>query len=48
MIITCSDKIAMEAQHGLIAQILKDIIFSLQPGATAQVEEVIDSTMVIG
>lgn len=43
-----SDKIAMEAQHGLIAQVLKDVIFSLRPGATAQAEEVIDSTMIIG
>jgi COP9 signalosome complex subunit 5 len=27
-----STKIAAEAQHGLIAQVLKDVIFSLRPG----------------
>jgi COP9 signalosome complex subunit 5 len=27
-----STKIAMEAQHGLIAQVIKDILFSGRPG----------------
>lgn len=29
----CSTKIAREAQHGLIAQVLKDIVFGSRPGA---------------
>ncbi|THH11961.1 hypothetical protein EW146_g7863 [Bondarzewia mesenterica] len=45
-----STKIAAEAQHGLIAQIIKDVIFSSRPGqprvqVSTQVEEVVDSTM---
>jgi COP9 signalosome complex subunit 5 len=43
-----STKIAVEAQHGLIAQVLKDVIFSMRPRAeaVAQVSEVTD--MAIG
>ncbi|KAI0084710.1 Mov34-domain-containing protein [Irpex rosettiformis] len=48
-----STKIAIEAQHGLIAQVLKDVIFSIRPGtatetAPTQAGEVIDSAMSIG
>ncbi|KAI9065609.1 Mov34-domain-containing protein [Trametes sanguinea] len=49
-----SDKIAAEAQHGLIAQVLKDVIFSSRlsngaPGAHASsVGDVVDTTMAIG
>ncbi|KAH7921832.1 Mov34-domain-containing protein [Leucogyrophana mollusca] len=46
-----STKIAIEAQHGLISQVIKDIIFSSrpsQPQATTQIAEVIDTTMAIG
>jgi len=51
------NKIAVEAQHGLIAQVLKDVIFSLRadpatsddPGALAKpAEEVLDTAMSIG
>ena len=41
-------KIAAEAQHGLIAQVLKDIIFSTRPGAptsTVPASDIIDATM---
>jgi COP9 signalosome complex subunit 5 len=31
-----STKIAAEAQHGLIAQVIKDVIFSLRPGASEE------------
>ena len=31
-----STKIAMEAQHGLIAQVIKDILFSSRPGQAPQ------------
>jgi len=46
-----STKIAMEAQHGLIAQVIKDILFSSRPGqapsqSIASVEETVD--MAIG
>ena len=48
----CSDKIATEAQHGLIAQVLKDVIFSSRlsagPGTVGSVEDVVDATMAIG
>jgi len=45
-----SSKIAIEAQHGLIAQVLKDIIFSNRPGApsastTQTASEIVDATM---
>lgn len=47
-----SQKIAIEAQHGLISQILKDIIFSSRPGEhipqVSRVEEVVDAAMNIG
>ncbi|KAH9897059.1 Mov34-domain-containing protein [Cubamyces lactineus] len=47
-----SDKIAAEAQHGLIAQVLKDVIFSsrLSVGGsqTTNVADVVDTTMAIG
>jgi COP9 signalosome complex subunit 5 len=42
-----STKIAMEAQHGLISQIIKDILFSSRPGQApsqpiASVEETVE------
>ena len=45
-----SAKIAAEAQHGLIAQVLKDILFSSRPGpaSTSAVEEAVDTAMSIG
>ena len=48
-----SNKIAVEAQHGLLAQVLKDVIFSRRPGASADaslaaVGEVADTAMSIG
>jgi len=51
-----STKIAVEAQHGLIAQVVKDIIFSMRPAhgrssASAdvqQISDVVDNAMVIG
>lgn len=47
-----STKIAVEAQHGLIAQVLKDVIFSMRPnggGAAAASSKVADVTdMAIG
>ncbi|GBE87458.1 Mov34-domain-containing protein [Sparassis latifolia] len=45
-----SGKIATEAQHGLIAQVLKDVIFSMRPQDIARVEvgEVVDTSMAIG
>ncbi|KAI0766290.1 Mov34-domain-containing protein [Irpex lacteus] len=48
-----SNKIAIEAQHGLIAQVLKDVIFSIRPGtstdpALAQASEAVDTAMSIG
>jgi len=44
-----SSKIAIEAQHGLIAQVIKDVLFSRRPGQPdlRQVEGVIDTTMAI-
>ncbi|KAF9240456.1 JAB1/Mov34/MPN/PAD-1 ubiquitin protease-domain-containing protein [Melanogaster broomeanus] len=46
-----SQKIAVEAQHGLISQILKDIIFSTRPSQQPQISrvaEAVDATMSIG
>ncbi|KDQ60418.1 hypothetical protein JAAARDRAFT_32821 [Jaapia argillacea MUCL 33604] len=48
-----STKIAAEAQHGLIAQVLKDIIFSKRPGPvgttqTEQAVDLVDTTMAVG
>lgn len=49
-----SQKIAVEAQHGLIAQIIKDIVFSSRLGEQGRapnverVGEVVDATMSIG
>lgn len=45
-----SDKIASEGQHGLIAQVLKDVIFSMRPqdAARSEVSEIMDTTMAIG
>lgn len=53
LIVSRSNKIAVEAQHGLIAQVLKDVIFSMRPGASAepaliQAGEVLDTAMSIG
>ena len=39
-----STKIAVEAQHGLIAQVLKDILFTLKP-TPSSVNEIIDTAM---
>jgi hypothetical protein len=45
----CSTKIAVEAQHGLIAQVLKDVIFSMRPNSQVKVEELSQVTdMAIG
>ena len=46
-----STKISMEAQHGLIAQVIKDILFSSRPGQApsqpvASMEETVE--MAIG
>jgi COP9 signalosome complex subunit 5 len=46
-----STKIAVEAQHGLIAQVIKDVIFSMRPqngqaASTRQISDVAD--MAIG
>jgi len=41
-----STKIAVEAQHGLIAQVLKDILFSTKP-TLSNVDETIDTAMVV-
>ena len=44
-----STKIAVEAQHGLIAQVIKDIIFSMRPKDPSIVSQVSDVTdMAIG
>ncbi|RDX54713.1 Mov34-domain-containing protein [Lentinus brumalis] len=47
-----SDKIATEAQHGLIAQVLKDLIFSSRlgggPASTSDVADTVDTAMSIG
>ena len=53
LIVLCSNKIAIEAQHGLIAQVLKDVIFSLRPGASPDaaltpVSEAVDTAMSLG
>ena len=50
---TRSDKIASEAQHGLIAQVLKDIIFSSRLGASSAIAsanagDIVDTAMSIG
>jgi COP9 signalosome complex subunit 5 len=50
----CSTKIAVEAQHGLIAQVLKDVIFSMRPSKSAnsadmtRLGEIADTAMSIG
>lgn len=41
-----STKIAIEAQHGLIAQVIKDIVFSMRPQQNA-VAEAADTAMQI-
>lgn len=50
-----STKITAEAQHGLISQIIKDVVFSRRPGVKGtegveQITEVVDSSssMVVG
>jgi COP9 signalosome complex subunit 5 len=46
-----SQKIAAEAQHGLISQILKDVIFSSRPSQKPDVSRVarlVDATTMIG
>ena len=46
-----STKIAIEAQHGLIAQIIKDVIFSIRPTSSVapNVSQICDVTdMAIG
>ncbi|KAH9926816.1 uncharacterized protein B0H18DRAFT_1118870 [Fomitopsis serialis] len=45
-----SEKLATEAQHGLIAQVLKDVIFSMRPqdAALREVSEAVDAPMAIG
>lgn len=46
-----SDKIATEAQHGLIAQVLKDVIFSSRlgnPASSSNVADIVDTAMSIG
>jgi len=40
-----STKIAIEAQHGLIAQVIKDIVFSMRPQNQATVAQVTDTAM---
>ena len=44
------NKIAIEAQHGLIAQVIKDVIFSIRadPSPEKPAEEAIDTAMTIG
>jgi len=41
-----STKIAAEAQHGLIAQVIKDVIFSIRPGQQTQadISRIVEST----
>lgn len=54
-IIFHSTKIAVEAQHGLIAQVLKDVIFSMrprvsqvpEPGNVGPVGDVVDTAMAV-
>jgi COP9 signalosome complex subunit 5 len=43
-----SSKIAIEAQHGLIAQVIKDVIFSKRPGHTAALTVAETTDMAIG
>jgi COP9 signalosome complex subunit 5 len=49
-----STKIAVEAQHGLIAQVVKDIIFSMRPAQgrpaadVQQISNAVDNAMAIG
>jgi hypothetical protein len=46
---THSTKIAVEAQHGLIAQVIKDVVFSMRPrGAGAPVGDAVEDAMAIG
>ncbi|KAF8873776.1 Mov34-domain-containing protein [Infundibulicybe gibba] len=37
-----STRIAVEAQHGLIAQVIKDVIFSMRPRTASQISDVVD------
>ena len=53
LIVSCSNKIAIEAQHGLIAQVIKDVIFSIRPvtspeAASSSAGEEVDTVMSIG
>jgi len=43
-----SSKIAIEAQHGLIAQVIKDVIFSKRPGPAAVLTVAETTDMAIG
>ena len=46
-----STKIAVEAQHGLISQVIKDVIFSMRPkiGQSLGAEKILEVTdMAIG
>jgi len=43
-----STKIAAEAQHGLISQVLKDIIFSTRPGQPPSGSTVATASKVVG
>ena len=47
--LSLSTKIAVEAQHGLIAQVIKDVIFSMRPqngqAATTQISDVANMTI---
>lgn len=46
-----STKIAAEAQHGLIAQVLKDVLFSSRPGQRGEhpspVGDLVDTAMAV-
>ncbi|KAJ6620644.1 JAB1/Mov34/MPN/PAD-1 ubiquitin protease-domain-containing protein [Mycena sp. CBHHK59/15] len=42
-----STKIAVEAQHGLIAQVLKDVIFSMRPKGASRIGDAVDAAMVV-
>ena len=39
-----STRIAVEAQHGLIAQVIKDVIFSMRPKTTGEAAALSDLT----
>jgi COP9 signalosome complex subunit 5 len=49
-LVCVSTRIAVEAQHGLIAQVIKDVIFSMRPAHTGsvQVTDAVDNAMAIG